>query len=116
DVHARLSFFDPERGWRDVGETRVDPRADRRPPHQALTAPCGGPLPAEAAAGPVGDEFRLLAPRFNVTGRLDSAASECLMPGQVVSCRLSIAPRPLSDLLRSRVAAWFRERTQRINL
>ncbi|MGE0377460.1 MAG: HlyD family efflux transporter periplasmic adaptor subunit, partial [Planctomycetaceae bacterium] len=46
DVHARLSFFDPERGWRDVGETRVDPRADRRPPHQALTAPCGGPLPA----------------------------------------------------------------------
>lgn len=52
--------------------TRVHPRADSRPVHPALCAPCGGPLPVRAVESRPredgsGSEPELLEPRFNIS-------------------------------------------------
>lgn len=106
DQTVRITANDSRRLRFDASLTRLEPRATQEPPHAALLATAGGPLPAtprtkEPSEADERPAYQLLTPCF--TGRIALAESESqrLRCGQL----LTIGFRSESETL---AAHWLR--------
>jgi putative peptide zinc metalloprotease protein len=93
--------------------TRIDPRASTKPPHAALGADAGGPLPVTSkreSSTSKKPESELLAPCFSGTVLLDVPQSLHLHTGQRVTVLFRSAEQSWAGSLVMRVRQWIDDR------
>jgi hypothetical protein len=94
--------------------TKLDPRASLEPPHPALGAQVGGPIPVRMkatnadAAGRPEQPYELLAPRFSGTVLLTPAQSMSLRAGQVGMVEFRSAAESTGVRLERAFGQWLR--------
>lgn len=104
--------------WRDTIDI-IQPRATLQPPHPALIATNGGPLPVKSETPESARDRRdaapeptLLAPRFLGRIKLDRDTSERLFAGQTAEIGFRPCDRSIGAHLYYSLAEWLRERMQ----
>jgi putative peptide zinc metalloprotease protein len=93
--------------------TKVDPRASLTPPHEALGASAGGPLPVTSKRESPNSkkvESELLDPCFSGTVQLDEPQSLHLRTGQRVTILFSSSEQSWAGNLVMRVRRWIDDR------
>ena len=104
--------------WRDTIDI-IQPRATLQPPHPALIATNGGPLPVKSETPESARDRRdaapeptLLAPRFLGRIKLDRSTSQRLFAGQTAEIGFRPCDRSIGAHLYYSLAEWLRERMQ----
>jgi putative peptide zinc metalloprotease protein len=90
---------------------RVEPQASRQPPHLALTAAAGGPLPVQRARQQNkekdGESYELVEPAFKAVVKLKGRLEESLYAGELARVRFwSRKGESLGKAFYSRVSRW----------
>jgi hypothetical protein len=96
----------------------IHPRADTRPPHPALCAPAGGPLPVKGKTQHTDersepqDHFELLSPRFNIELQLPAGVDSLVTPGQTGRVIFASERHSLGAWGWISLTSWIREKVQ----
>lgn len=96
---------------------QVLPRATHDPPHPALAAVHGGPLPVVREAVGVDSggksEYVLLSPRFTALVPLESSLAATLRVGQTATVSFRPYDKSIGEYLYEGMSCWIRERLTR---